>query len=94
VIDYASSEKRPVGWLELKVESRKLKTRTKADLVFELACSFRCRYSLIRLKLCEKQTGIMTQLSVNTWLTTESKKRYNGFIACFLRRDGGKIVTS
>jgi hypothetical protein len=42
VSDYASSEfwllsseKRPIGWLESKVESGKLKARTNADLEFE-----------------------------------------------------------
>jgi hypothetical protein len=76
VSDYASSEfwvlsaeKRPVGGLESKVESGKWKERTNAALEFELACSLRCHPSLIRLKLREKQTSIMTkrQMQQQLW---------------------------
>jgi hypothetical protein len=51
------------------MESGKLKERTKADLEFEWACSLRCPYSLIRLKLREKQSKYKQKESVGCFGT-------------------------
>jgi hypothetical protein len=54
-----SSEKKPVGWLERKVESRTLKERTKADLglVWKLIV---LHLFASQFQINQKQGGIMT----------------------------------